>query len=218
MGPGICPAFSFESIAMHPSLRMLLLMLLAIIVQFMDLRSLAVAGAILVAMAMYWHVGLLRKIMYRSRWLLLTLLLIYAFTTPGEYLKGWNPDYAPTYEGISQGLLQAGRLAMMLAGLAILLGTTPRHALMAGIFLLLRPLRLIGISPDRFTARLWLTLHYVEQEPPGDHGTFWSRFNRADGRDQATPIEHVRIALPPFTRLDWALLILIGLVAAWWLA
>lgn len=203
---------------MHPSLRIVALVLLAVSVQFMGSLALGVAGCLLLAMALYWHVGLLSGMLYRSRWLLLTLLLIYAFTTPGEYLKGWNPDYSPTYEGISQGLLQAGRLAMMLAGLAILLGTTPRNALMAGIFLLLRPLRLIGISPDRFTARLWLTLHYVEQEPPADKGTFWSRFHRADEHDQATPVEHVRFALPLFTRLDWVILILIVLVTGWWLA
>lgn len=202
---------------MHPSLRVVALILLAVSIQFMDSLALGAAGCLLLAMALYWHVGLLRSMLYRSRWLLLTLLLIYAFTTPGEYLKGWNPDYSPTYEGIFQGLLQAGRLAMMLAGLAILLGTTPRTALMAGIFLLMRPLCLIGISPDRFTARLWLTLHYAEQEPTGDKGTFWSRFNHAEWRDQGAPVAHVRFALPPFTRLDWAMLIVIALVTGGWL-
>lgn len=203
---------------MHPSLRILALILLAVAIQFMEVPVLAGVGCVLLAMALYWHVGLLRQMLHRSRWLLLTLLLIYAFTTPGEYLKGWSPDFAPTYEGIAQGLLQAARLAMMLAGLAILLGTTPRNALMAGIFLLMKPLRPLGISPEQFTARLWLTMHYVEQEPRQGKGKFWARLDDAALHDNAAAIEHVRFTLPSLTHLDWAILMLTCFVIGWWLA
>lgn len=203
---------------MHPTLRILALILLAVTIQFLEAPALMIVGGIVLAIALFFHAGLLRKMLHRSRWLLLTLLLIFAFTTPGEYLEWGNPKIAPTYEGISLGLLQAGRLAMMLAGLAILLGTTPRNALMAGIFLLLKPLRPIGISPEQFTARLWLTMHYVEQEPRKGKGKFWARLDNAALYDNAAAIECVRFTLPSFTHLDWAILVLTCLVSGWWLA
>ena len=193
---------------MHPSLRILLLMLLAMAVQFMGLYALAFSGVALFAAAMYWHIGLLARILLRSRWLLLTLLLVYAFTTPGEYLRGWDA-YAPTYEGIRQGLLQAVRLALMLAGLAILLGTTPRVDMMAGIYQLIRPLRRIGISVDRFTARLWLTMHYVETERPKGKAAFWERFESASNSEEGHGMDTVRFHLPRFTRMDWGIVFLI---------
>lgn len=187
---------------MHPSLRILLLMLLAIAVQFMEPYVLALSGAVLLVAAMYWHIGLLTRILLRSRWLLLTLLLVYAFTTPGEYLRGWD-IYAPTYEGIQQGLLQAMRLAIMLVGLAILLGTTPRADMMAGIYQLIRPLRYVGISVDRFTARLWLTMHYVETERPKSKTAFWERFESASNSEEGAGMDTVKFHLPRFTRMDW---------------
>ena len=200
---------------MHPSLRILLLMLLAMAVQFMGLYALAFSGAVLFAAAMYWHVGLLARILLRSRWLLLTLLLIYAFTTPGEYLRGWDV-YAPTYEGIRQGLLQAVRLMIMLAGLAILLGTTPRADMMAGIYRLIRPLRRVGISVDRFTARLWLTMHYVEMERPKGKTAFWERFESASNSEEESGMNTVSFHLPRFTRMDWGVVSLIGILIMWW--
>lgn len=202
---------------MHPSLRILLLILLAVAIQFMGWRLLAAVGVILVAMAMYLHVVLLRKLLYRSRWLLFTLLAIYAFTTPGEFLHGWDGAIAPTYEGITQGLLQAGRLAAMLAGLALLLGTTPRDALMGGIFWLLQPLRLCGVPAERFTARLWLTLHYAEQASVRDKLPFWRRFDRAAEDNGVAGVEVVLVNLPAFVAMDWLVLAAIGAGIVGWL-
>jgi len=198
---------------MHPSLRILLLMLLAMAVQFMGLYALAFSSAVLFAAAMYWHIGLLTRILLRSRWLLLTMLLVYAFTTPGEYLRGWDA-YAPTYEGIRQGLLQAVRLTIMLAGLALLLGTTPREEMMAGIYRLIRPLRRAGISVDRFTARLWLTMHYVETERPKSKAAFWERFESASNSEEGAGMDAVRLNLPRFTRMDWGIVSLIVILIA----
>jgi energy-coupling factor transporter transmembrane protein EcfT len=202
---------------MHPSLRILLLLLLAIVIQFMNLQSLAIVGGTLLAMALYWHIGLLRKIMYRSRWLMLTLLLVYAYTTPGEYVRAWDTVFAPTYEGLHEGVLQAGRLTMMLAALALLLGTTQRPELMAGIYFLIRPFSVIGVPVDRFTARLWLTMHYVEEEQPGQQGTFWNRFDAVSNPAEHAMIDTVRFSLPKFTFIDWMLLLTAISAVIWWL-
>jgi energy-coupling factor transporter transmembrane protein EcfT len=207
------PGLFIWSGALHPSLKIILLVLLAAGVQHTGWYMLALVGCVLVLLTMYWHVALLRKLLFRSRWLLLTLVTIYAFTTPGEYLPGWE-SYGLTYEGLHQGALQTVRLTIMLTGLALLLGTTERDALMAGIYRLINPLRIFKISPDRFTARLWLTLHYVEQERPRHKLPFWQRFEQIS-EQLPEQIDHVRFEVPQFVLRDWLVLLAATALAVW---
>jgi energy-coupling factor transport system permease protein len=96
------------------------------------------------------------------RWLFLSIFLIYAYTTPGQYLIGFPLEVAPTSEGLHAGLLQISRIALVIAGVVVLMATSTREVLMVGIYSIIKPLSLIGISPERFTARLYLTLQYIE--------------------------------------------------------
>lgn len=210
------PGLFIWSGALHPSLKIILLVLLAAAVQHTGLYALALAGCVLMFLAARWHIELLRKLLFRSRWLLLTLFMIYAFTTPGEYLSGWE-SYGLTYEGLHQGVLQAIRLIIMLAGLALLLGTTGRDALMAGIYGLISPLRVFKISPDRFTARLWLTLHYVELERPQHKLPFWQRFEQVSAQ-LPEQINHVRFEVPHFVLRDWLVLMAATGLVLWSIA
>lgn len=203
---------------MHPSLRILALITLAVLVQFLQPVELAIVGGMVLLVATVMHAGLLRKMLRRSRWLLLTLLLIFAFSTPGEYLPWWTLHVAPTYEGLQSGLMQAARLVIMLAGLAVLLGSTPRDQLMSGIFLLLLPLRRCGFGVERFTARLWLTLHYVEEDHPRMRGNLWQALDRLAASEQDHYDAPVRFSLPLLSRLDWALMLAALAAALWWLA
>ncbi len=98
----------------------------------------------------------------RVRYILLFMLIVYAFNTPGEYFADWPFAIAPTYEGIIAGIEQAVRLSLVLAGLALLLANTVREQFIAGLYIVARPFRLVGMNPERFAVRLWLTLHYVE--------------------------------------------------------
>lgn len=150
---------------MHPSIRILALFALAAAVHAMQWRGLCGALVVLGIMLLYFRATLAGNIFYRARWLMVSLLLIYAYATPGEYLRDLPFELLPTYEGIAAGTQQVLRLALMLAALALLLATTGREQLMGGIYQLLLPLRWLGFPPERFAARLWLTLHYVEQTP-----------------------------------------------------
>lgn len=142
-------------------------MVFAVMLQHMQIVPLTIcAGAILAT------VGLVRApdfllLIRRARWLLLSIALIYAYATPGEFVPYLPDAMAPTYEGLRDGAIQALRLALMLASLSLLLATTNRAQIMAGIYQLLKPFQFLGAQPERFSARLWLTLHYVEHMPPG---------------------------------------------------
>lgn len=202
---------------MHPSLRILALITLAIALQLIQVWMLCVLGMLVMGVAFALYPVLCRRMLLRSRWLLLTLLLIFSFTTPGEYVRGWSTAIAPTYEGVIMGLLQAGRLIVMLAGLALLLGSTGREALMSGIYLLLQPLQVLGISPARFAARLWLTLHYVEQAPETPRRSKWAMLDEAAADDHAERPQQLVLTMPALTWIDALVLAVAGAFLIGWL-
>jgi len=146
----------------HPAAQILTWCFLVAAIQVLNLAALFAAAVpvLLFALALSRHkfVQLLR----RTRWVMLSLLLIYAFSTPGEPLFEVLGVFSPSREGSVDGVLQLTRLLAALAGLAILLDRLHRQALIAGLYTLFAPLRWIGLSRDRVAVRLALTLHYAE--------------------------------------------------------
>ncbi len=117
---------------------------------------------LMVLLATYWRANIWIKMLLRMRWLFLSMFLVYGLATPGEYVP-WMPiDFGFTYEGLSAGILQIMRLMLMLGGIALLLATTSQNKLIAGFYVLLKPLNLLKLKPERFAARLCLTLQYLE--------------------------------------------------------
>lgn len=103
------------------------------------------------------------RLLRRTRWLMLVLLLTYAYTLPGHAL--W-PEWAwasPTVEGTRFGLERTLRLALIVIALAMLLADTGRPRLIYGLYVLARPLNGMGFDRRAFAVRLGLTLGYVEQ-------------------------------------------------------
>jgi energy-coupling factor transport system permease protein len=150
----------------HPATKILGLILIAIgVYQLSPIQMTFLAVCLFAATLLYsfkpWFLML-----KRMRWLFLSMFLIYAFNTPGEFVRDWPlngwVDLSPTYEGLQAGTLQLVRLMMMLAGVALMLATTTTSSMIEGFYILLKPLKYIGLHPERFAARLCLTLHYIE--------------------------------------------------------
>ena len=197
---------------MHPSIKIICLLVLAIAVHALGYKPLLAMAAALLGALLYYRASGFLRILKRLRWLLLSLLLIFAFNTPGEYMQPWPFDFAPTYEGLQAGLLQAVRLSMMLAGLSLLLVKTNREQLMAGFFLLLYPLRYMNLSPERFAARLWLTLHYVEQsEGTKTKAGFFDRLDELKSHDDEphNGPETIELVLPAMSWRDIVVVIVL---------
>ncbi|MCE9633344.1 MAG: energy-coupling factor transporter transmembrane protein EcfT [Methylophilales bacterium] len=189
---------------------MLSLILCAIALQMAHWRGLGVMSLVVLAALMHFGSASALKLMKRARWLFLSILLIYAFATPGEYVAGFPDAFAPTYEGIESGLMQALRLAVMLGALSLVLATSSREQFMSGIYVLLRPFGLL-ISPERFAARLWLTLHYAETMPKSIVKHLKQQGWNLDAllnAEQDAP-ESVTLMCPPFRIYD-------GLALALW--
>ncbi|MDP3584947.1 MAG: CbiQ family ECF transporter T component [Thiobacillus sp.] len=126
----------------------------------------------------------LLRLLRRTRWLLLVLLLTYAYLLPGT---AWWPALgwaSPALEGVQQGVLRVGRLALMLAGLALLLASTSRPRLIYGLYVLAWPLTWLGFDRRAFAVRLGLTLDYVERAPKPAN---WLDALRVPLPDEGTP-------------------------------
>lgn len=102
------------------------------------------------------------RLMRRLKWFFLVMLLIFVFNTPGEHIAHWSFSLKPTYEGLQMGAEQVLRVAVMLAAISIVLTHNTKQQLISGLYFLLQPLTYFGFDVQRFAARLWLTLHYVD--------------------------------------------------------
>ena len=147
----------------HPVTQIVIWICLAILVQALQTVVVPVLAVILVFLAFKAHSKRLLTLLRRTRWILISLLVIYAFMTPGTAL--WTLPYMPnpTREGLLDGLMQLSRLICVLAGLSILLTSLSQARLISGLYVLAYPLRYIGFSRERIAVRLALTLEYAER-------------------------------------------------------
>lgn len=101
------------------------------------------------------------RMVARTRWLLLSLLLVYGWWTPGEPLiEAWGPG-SPSVQGLVLGADRAGALIVMVAAVQLLLSATDRDALLAALVQWLRPLTWLGLDTARLAVRMVLVLEVV---------------------------------------------------------
>lgn len=204
-------------IQFHPAAKILLWLGFAIAIQGVGLESLAlisvVAAALLITARSFGALHMVR----RARWLLLSLLLIYSFATPGEALLPALGSVSPSVQGLQGGGLQAWRLVLLLLALGWLLRSCPRSSLLSGLYILMRPFRVVGFDADRVAVRLWLTLQYAEQQPNRNVQGWWDDLRSTLDPDPDAATE-ITLELPALGWHDAAILaiaaISIGLI--WW--
>lgn len=189
----------------HPAVSILLWACLTVAVQSLHTVGLLLTGVPLLLVACVLSAARLRMLLRRTRWIMLSLLLIYAYATPGEAVWAQLAEFSPTYEGLFDGMLQLGRLACALAGLAILLTLLSQQQLVSGLYTLAYPLRYVGMSRERIAVRLALTLHYAESAML-DTTVNW----RNSVEHMLAPAENkqnsIELHAAPFTRRDGMLL------------
>ncbi|HEU0186361.1 MAG TPA: CbiQ family ECF transporter T component [Gallionellaceae bacterium] len=149
---------------LHPATMLLLWVALAILAQALQGGLLLLLAASSSLLALLWSGRRLLILLRRTRWILLSLVLLYAYVTPGEPLFEQWGVMSPVREGLSEGGLQLVRLLTVLAGLSILLGRLSREQLITALHTLLYPLQYLGGSRERIAVRLALTLHYAERQ------------------------------------------------------
>ncbi|MBI5919235.1 MAG: hypothetical protein HY849_07685 [Nitrosomonadales bacterium] len=146
----------------HPAAQILSWMILTLALQLAQPLLLAALGALLLALSLRFSAAKLQQLLRRTRWIMLSLLVIYAYSSPGQPLLESLAAYSPSREGLLDGAMQLGRLFCALAALALLLTRLDRAQLISGIYTLIRPLAYLGIERQHLAVRLALTLHYAE--------------------------------------------------------
>ncbi len=146
----------------HPATALLLWLFFVLWLEFAAPYGLLAAGLTLLPWLRAATQIQLQRYARRSRWLLLSLLLVYAYTTPGSLIWPALGSVSPSWQGLQYGLLRSARMLLMLAGLAILMTYLGRQQLLSGLYQLLSPLKYLGIQVERVAVRLWLTLDYAE--------------------------------------------------------
>ena len=155
----------------------------------------------------------------RSRWLLLILLLVHAYSLPGVPLWSQLGVYGPSQAGLYGGLIQTWRLLLILAALAILMTRLSRTSLLLGLYRLFEPLRYLGAKPERIAVRIWLTLGYAEGLIHETRGvTFRQRMEQLFSLPPVTQETMQPLILPEhvFSWID-LLCVLVALVLGIWL-
>lgn len=97
----------------------------------------------------------------RMRWLLLSLLVLYGWYTPGDPLiPAWGA-WSPSQLGLQVATVRCAALLLLGGAVALLLATTPMPSLLAGLMWVTAPLQRIGFPYQRFALRVALTLQAV---------------------------------------------------------
>jgi energy-coupling factor transporter transmembrane protein EcfT len=146
----------------HPAALLLTWMLLAVAMQDFHAKQLMFAGVLTMATALKLSATRLCILLRRTRWIMISLLLVYGYATPGETLWAQAGMFSPTQQGLLDGLLQLSRLVFMLASLSAVLSMLSQQQLVGGLYTLVYPLRYLGWSRERIAVRLALTLRYAE--------------------------------------------------------
>ncbi|TNC97269.1 MAG: hypothetical protein FD121_860 [Gallionellaceae bacterium] len=194
----------------HPAVQILVWIMLALLVQRLQGVALLITCVALVALALGLCAEQMLSLIRRTRWIMIVLLFIYAYTTPGVAVFSQFGTLSPTWEGLSDGATQLGKLLSVLAGLAILLELLSQARLISGLYSLMYPLRWLGLSRERFAVRLALTLENAESAMR-DTASDW-RTTIGDALKPSTAgTSHIELDVHAFKLVD-ALVLLICVV------
>lgn len=143
----------------HPASLILLGLAALVAASSRDGTPLFLSGLVLTLLALAVSGRHMRLLLRRSRWLLLAMLVMFGWLTPGTPLANIP---GASLEGLLLAADNVARLLIALATVALILKALPVPELVAGMRSLMAPLVVFGIPRDRIAVRLALTLNAVE--------------------------------------------------------
>lgn len=149
----------------HPASLILLGMAVLAALATRDGVALMLGALVLTTAALIAASSHFRLLLRRSRWLGLTMLVMFGWFTPGTPLP---LVYGASQEGLLLAAENLARLLVALAVVAMMLKALSVAELVAGMRSLLAPLAMLDVSRDRIAVRLALTLEEVEASRRGD--------------------------------------------------
>lgn len=150
---------------LHPLVRVVVL--LVFITGIALAQPLLLFAACVCLLMAHMHAGfpesrLLFRMILRLRWLLLAILIVYGWWTPGEILFPRMGELSPTRQGLQFGVIRMLALICIVSAVHLLLQVTERGQLLTALMQLTRPVLSRG-ARERFAVRVLLTLEAVGQ-------------------------------------------------------
>lgn len=186
----------------HPATLLLAWLVFTLSLQWLDVFWLIAVGALCVVLALTLARERTRGLLRRSRWLLLSLAVLYFFATPGEYLPGFAGALGLTHEGLRQAAEQIVRLLAMLASLALLHRQLGTPGLLAGLHWLLWPFA----WREKTVVRLMLVLEMVERR----RAISWREWLAPADDEMPELPARLTLSMPRFHAADAGLLLLLA--------
>jgi hypothetical protein len=153
---------------MHPLIRIVCFLIFAAWLAWGGSRLLLFGTSVLVALYLLVAPAAIRDagaMIRRLRWLLVSLLIVYGWFTPGRPVDFGAAVAAspllPTVEGIAEGLLRCAVLVVLVLAVNLLLYTTGRDRLLGAVYDLARPLAPLGLSRERLALRMILAIEAI---------------------------------------------------------
>lgn len=204
---------------MHVLVKLVCLVLLALTLSYAQHNQFVCLVGLLTCIAFVSFSQDFTRMLRRVRWLLVILVIIYAFSTPGEYIVHSKFPLRPTYEGLIAALTQMLTIVAMLASLTLVLSTTPRAKLIGGLYQILFPLKWVGIKVEKFAVRTWLTLHYVESRQPVMQlkSLNWDEALNSHLTHTQSTNNTIIIEVDTFKWSDWLMVLIALLATALWM-
>lgn len=196
---------------LHPSLLIVFWCVLVALLQRLELAWLLIVAGSVLAIGWYMAARKFAQLLRRTRWIMLSLLVIYAYTSSGQPLVAALGIFSPAKEGLIDGASQLLRLIAALASLALLLDRLHRLDLISGLYTLFRPLKLIRLSRERCAIRLALTLQYAEVAMLRRHA-HWQDALHGLFEDHEEKLYPIELPVHPFTVRDTILMMLLGML------
>lgn len=154
---------------MHPGSRILIYVLAALVIPGLSFFLLLLL--LLAALAAIARLGRYpMNLIWRTRWLLLVLVLGYGFSVPGESVWDSLGAWAPSWPGLALGAERAAHLMVLLLWLDVLVLSLPSEQMLSGLHALMRPLKILNVDIRRIALRLALTLKAIERLERGNTG------------------------------------------------
>ena len=200
----------------HPASLLLLWGAGVVVVQFLPLIPTLIAVLLFGLLAMTFCKPLFLRLLSRSRWLFLTMGLLFLWLSPGVRLPSPWGDAGITREGLEFALEHMGRLLVMLALLAVLLTRLSHRGIVSGFYLLLSPVAGIADLRRSIAVRLMLTLEAVAGKTGGD----WKKLLMADHQQEVASVTSIlHLEAPAWTWRDYLAVVVAlgGLCVATWL-
>jgi energy-coupling factor transporter transmembrane protein EcfT len=177
---------------MHAGSILFLWMAAALLVQQTEGWSLAALSAASLTVALGCARIQCGRLLVRIRLLLLAILVLFAWFTPGEAIFMDWPRASPSRDGLLLALTHGGRLVALVCWVAILLGHMSADRLVSGLYALVRPFGGFGLSAERFALRLILVLRYASAAHKGER--FWQNWKSWLNPPAATVLDVVQLS------------------------